>query len=105
VLDARKRSLAARRNQLKQGARKVIDDAQFELSNRITELTRVNTRELRDELGETIALALRTNTDALERAKQQLDTDTAARKERADVLRALSVRIKTLDAALAEAAS
>jgi GTPase SAR1 family protein len=105
VLDARKRSLTARRNQLKQGARKVIDDAQFELSNRITELTRINTRELRDELGEAIALALRTNTEALESAKHQLEASAAARKERSAALRALSTRIKALDAALVGASS
>jgi GTPase SAR1 family protein len=100
VIDARKRSLTTRRNQLKQGARKVIDDAQFELSNRISELTRTNTRELRDELGEVIALALRTNTEALEQSKRQLETDAATRKERSTLLRATSERIKALDAAL-----
>jgi hypothetical protein len=100
VLDARKRSLVMRRNQLKQGARKVIDDAQFELSNRISELTRTNTRDLRDELGVFISLALRTHTEALENAKRQLETDVATRKERSVVLRATSERIKALDAAL-----
>jgi hypothetical protein len=83
----------------------VIDDAQFELSNRITELTRINTRELRDELGEAIALALRTNTEALESAKHQLEASAAARKERSAALRALSTRIKALDAALVGASS
>ena len=53
-----------------------------------------------DELGEVIALALRTNTEALEQSKRQLETDVATRKERATLLRATSERIKTLDAAL-----
>ena len=105
VLDARKRSLTARRSQLKQGARKVIDDAQFELGNRITELTRINTRELRDDLGEAIALALRTNTEALDSAKHRMESDAAVRKERAAALRALSARIKALDVALVGAPS
>jgi hypothetical protein len=104
VIEARKRSLTQRRTQLKQGARKVIDDTQFELSNRIADLTRANTRVLRDELGDVIALALRTSTEALDLAKQQLERDTAARAERTALLRSSAKRIQALDTALGDTA-
>ncbi|MEI6401819.1 MAG: dynamin family protein [Actinomycetota bacterium] len=100
LLDVRKRALSTRRTQLKQGVRKVIDDAQFELSNRVAELTRTSTRSLRDEINEAITLAIQTRTEALEQAKQHVAADTTARAARGDELRRIAEQLKALDAAL-----
>jgi signal recognition particle receptor subunit beta len=100
VLDIRKRAVSTRRAQLKQGVRKVIDDAQFELGNRISELNRLSTRRLRDEITEAINLALLAHTEALEHAKQQHEADTTTRTTRTAELRRHAEQLKSIEDAL-----
>lgn len=102
LLDVRKRSLTVRRSQLKVAARKVLDDAQFDLGNRVAEYVRTATRELRDEVAEAVSLAMRSGTDALANAKELVHRSESERVDRRSELREIATILRAADAALNE---
>jgi GTPase SAR1 family protein len=101
LLDVRKRSLTVRRTQLKTAARKVLDDAQFELGNRVSDHVRTSGRALRDEVSGALAMALRTDSDAMANATRLTEVTGAERTARLAELRAIASDLRTADAALA----
>lgn len=103
LLDVRKRSLMVRRSQLKTAARKVLDDAQFELGNRVSEYVRSSTRSIRDEVTDTLSLAVRTETAALATANELAAGSEAERNARIAELRDIAAALRTADAALESA--
>lgn len=102
LLDVRKRSLTVRRAQLKTAARKVLDDAQFELGNRVSEYVRTSTRSLRDEVSDSLALAVRTQSAALATANELAAATEADRSSRLAELRSIAADLRTADHQLRE---
>lgn len=103
LLDVRKRSLTVRRSQLKAASRKVLDDAQFDLGNRVSEYVRSSTRDLRDEVAEAVSLAMRSDTDALANANELVHRSEGERSARRSELREIATILRSADATLAEA--
>ncbi|KAA0236801.1 hypothetical protein EDM76_07615 [bacterium] len=77
ILDERKRQVTVRRQEARTAIRQFMDEAEFEVSKAMRDLSREQNRRLRDHYQERIAERMRTCTEAvatMERATKESDT-------------------------------
>jgi hypothetical protein len=100
VLDGRKRAVTMRRSQARQVSRKLIDDVQFEMSNRLSDLVRTRQRDVRDQVTARLAELQRTYAERVTSATSRVDDDKTVRAARLATLKDAHARLKELDGAL-----
>ncbi len=103
VVDGRKRAITMRRMQARQISRKLIDDVQFEMNQRLTDLVRARQREVRDQVGARLAELQRTYGEDVTTATARAANDATARTARVALLKEAHATLRTLDAELAAA--
>jgi Dynamin family len=101
--DARKRSLTMKRNQARQAVKVHLDDVQFELSNRLTDLVRTRQRELRDLVTQRLGELQRTYASTLGELTARAEGDATTRSARAGELKGQHGELTRLDKLLSGA--
>lgn len=102
VLDAKKRTVMARRQQARANVRQFLDDAQFELTNQLADQVKLRQRELRDEFTDRLGELQRTYSDLATSARDNLQRSTAEREARRKDFEARLGTVTKVDAALTE---
>ena len=77
VLNVRRQNLTARRQQARAAVRTFLDDFQFEASNRLGEVLRARSRDLRDQVGSRVAELQATARDLAEEARREAAAEEA----------------------------